>query len=137
MEPHEYLAEITARLVASPLVASLTIMEDYALPDRGYFRARLALMNQDFLEVAEYFVVEMGQCVTRRYRHQWMNASQTVLKKRWDNVEHFPGLANFPHHVHVGAETRVEPGQLMSILALLDILEQELRSADLESEECE
>lgn len=131
MEPREYLAEITARLVASPLVASLTVIEDYALSDRGYFRARLVLTNQDFLEVAEYFVVEMGQCVTRRYRYQWMNAMQTLLKKRWDNVEHFPGLPNFPHHVHVGEETRVEPGQLLSIVALLDSLEQELRPAEL------
>jgi hypothetical protein len=131
MEPREYLAEITARLVASPLVASLTIVEEHALPDRGYFRARLVLTNQDFLEVAEYFVVEMGQCVTRRYRYQWMNALQTLLKKRWDNVEHFPGLPNFPHHVHVGEETRVEPGQLLSIVALLDNLEQELRPSEL------
>lgn len=49
MEPREYLTEIKARLVASALVASLTVLEDYALPDRGYFRARLTLANHDFL----------------------------------------------------------------------------------------
>ena len=101
------------------------------MPDRGYLRARLDLTNNDFLEVAEYFVVEAGHCVTKRYRYQWMDAQQTMLKKRWDNVEHFPGLPNFPHHVHVGGEPPVEPGRSISIIALLDIIEQELRSPDL------
>jgi len=100
MEPREYLAEIIARLVASAIVTEVTIVEEYALPDRGYFRARLSLSKRDFLEVAEYFVVESGHCVTRGYRYQWMDEQQGVLKKRWDNVEHFPDLPNFPHHVH-------------------------------------
>jgi len=131
MEPREYLTGIKARLVASAMVASVTVVEEYALPDRGYFRARLGLTNQDFLEVAEYFVVEAGDCVTKRYRYQWMDALQTVLKKRWDNVEHFPGLPNFPHHVHVGEESRIEPGRSMSIMELLDVFEQEMRSSGL------
>jgi hypothetical protein len=131
MEPREYLTEIKGRLVASAVVASVTVVEEYVLPDRGYLRARLGLSNTDFLEVAEYFVVVAGDYVPRRYRYQWMDSSQTVLKKRWDNVEHFPGLPNFPHHVHVGEESHVEPGIPLSILTLLDMLEQELRSSDL------
>lgn len=128
MEPQECLAEIQARLVASAIVTELTIVEEYALPDRGYFRARLSLSNGDFLEVAEYFVVESGYCVTRRYRYQWMDAWQRVLKKRWDNVEHFPDLPHFPHHVHVGEEEHIEPGQSMNIIELIALLEQELGS---------
>ena len=117
--------------MASALVASVDVVEEYVLSDRGYFRARLGLANQDFLEVAEYFVVEAGRCVTMRYRYQWMDASQTVLKRRWDNVEHFPGLPNFPHHVHVGEEAHVEPGRSMSIVELLDALEQGIHPLDL------
>ncbi len=130
MLPQEYLAEIKASLIASAIVDSITVVEEYALPDRGYFRARLGLRHHDFLEVAEYFVVEAGQCVTRRYRHQWMDASQEVLRKRWDNVEHFPDLPNFPYHVHVGEESHVEPGRSMGIIALLDILAQDFHDAD-------
>lgn len=70
MEPQGYLAEIKAKVVASSAVASIVIVEEYTLPDRGYFRARLTLRNNDFLEVAEYFVVEEGHCVTKRYRYQ-------------------------------------------------------------------
>ena len=64
--------------------------------------------------------------MTKRYRYQWMDASQQRLKQRWDNVEHFPGLPGFPHHVHVGDEARVEPGSLMSIVQLIEVVEQEI-----------
>jgi len=89
----------------------------------------LWLCNNDFLEVAEYFVLEDGMCVTRRYRYQWVDQSQQVLRKRWDNVEHYPNLPNFPYHIHVGEESVVEPSQLVSIIELLDILEQVLSSS--------
>jgi hypothetical protein len=55
-----------------------------------------------------------------------MDASQQELRKRWDNVEYFPDLANFPHHVHVGEESRVEPGRSLSILALMEVIAQEI-----------
>jgi hypothetical protein len=126
MDPQQYLTEIKTKLVASPAVASIVVVDEYTLSDQGYFRARLRLANHDFLEVAEYFVVEQGQCVTKRYRYQWMDESQRVLRKRWDNVD--PDLPNFPHHVHVGEESQVEPGQSLSIVELPDVIEQELGS---------
>ena len=129
MAPQDYLTEIKAKLITSSIIISITVIEEYTLPDRGYFRARLGLSNNDFLEVAEYFVLEDGMCVTRRYRYQWMDQSQQVLRKRWDNVEHYPNLPNFPYHIHVGEESIVEPGQLVSIVELLDILEQVLSSS--------
>lgn len=126
MNPQEYLAEIKAKMVASVAVAAITVVEERTLPDRGYFRARLMLNNGDFLEVAEYFVVDEECCVTIRYRYQWMDGSQHVLRKRWDNVEHFPGLPNFPHHVHVGEESQIESSQSLSLVELIDVVEREL-----------
>ena len=96
MAPQDYLTEIKAKLITSSIIISITVVEEYVLPDRGYFRARLGLSNNDFLEVAEYFVLEDGMCVTRRYRYQWMDQSQQVLRKRWDNVEHYPQFTKFP-----------------------------------------
>lgn len=126
MIPEEYLAETKARLVASAAVTSIDIVEERALPDRGYFRARLRLSNDDFLEIAEYWIIEDDRCVTQRYRYQWMDELQQVLRKRWDNVEHFPDLSSFPHHVHVGEESNVEPGRVLSIMDLIDLIEEEL-----------
>lgn len=126
MNPQEYLAEIKAKMVASVAVAAITVVEERTLPDRGYFRARLMLSNGDFLEVAEYFVVDEERCVTSRYRYQWMDGLRHVLRKRWDNVEHSPGLPNFPHHVHMGEESQIESSQSLSLVELIDVVEREL-----------
>jgi hypothetical protein len=127
MKSDDYLLEIKARLITSPVIAEIeTVAEEWALADQGYFRARLRLSNGDFLEVAEYFVIDGELIDTRRYRYQWMDAEQTDLRRRWDNVEHFPELPDFPHHIHVGGEPPV-PGQKMNILTLIDLLESELR----------
>jgi len=126
MKSDDYLIEIKARLVTSTVVSEIeAVVEEWALVDQGYFRARLGLNNGDFLEVAEYFVVEHEQCVTRRYRYQWMDQHRLALRKRWDNVEHFPDLPNFPHHVHTSDQSAV-PGYPLSILDLIGILEKEL-----------
>lgn len=127
MDPDAYLAEIKTRLVTSPVIASVTtVVEEWSLPDQGYFRARLSLSDGDFLEVAEYFVVEEGRCITRRYRYQWMDSARQKMRKRWDNVEHFPDLPDFPHHVHIGETDQVEPGHSLSIVELVEMLELEL-----------
>jgi hypothetical protein len=80
----------------------------------------MTLSHGDFLEMAEYFVVEEGEHKTLRYRYQWMDQDHQVLRKRWDNVEHYPDLPNFPYHIHVEREDNVVPGECMSIVELLD-----------------
>jgi len=72
------------------------------------------------------FVLEGEECVTRRYRYQWMDGERRELRKRWDNVEHHPDLSNFPYHVHVAGEENVEPGERLSIVQLLDVLAGEI-----------
>ncbi len=126
MSPQDYLLEIKTKLIASPVVAAIEILEEYALSDQGYFRASLTLTNTDFLQVAEYFIIEQQKCVTKRYRYQWMDHSKELLRKRWDNAPHFPALSNFPHHVHVGIDSQVEPSQSLSILELIKIIEETL-----------
>lgn len=55
-----------------------------------------------------------------------MDGSKQTLIRRWDNARHFPELPHFPHHVHMGEEKQVVPGQALSILDLIDLIEQEL-----------
>ena len=125
MIPTEYIADIKAGLIASELVRSFEMVEEWAQPDRGYVRVRMELTNGDFVEVAEYFVCSAKGCVTERYRYQWMDEKREQLRRRWDNVEHHPELRNFPHHVHL-ADGRVEPGECFGILSLLDRLANEI-----------
>lgn len=108
------------------LSCALTFCKEYALPNHGFFRARLTLRNGDFLEVAEFFRVVNGQTESVEYRFQSMDPNRQTLRKRWDNATHHPGLPNFPHPIHVGTTGHLEPGRLLSILDLVDLIEQEI-----------
>jgi hypothetical protein len=48
VDPQQYVTDIQAKLIASTAVATITIIEERLLSDRGYFRARLTLSNNDF-----------------------------------------------------------------------------------------
>ncbi len=121
----DYVLHIKVRLLISPIVASFTVVEEKVWSDRGYVRIRCVLTNGDVLEVAEYFVREQGECRPERYRYQWMEGGTQKLCRRWDNVEHYPGLPNFPHHIH-RSDGSVAPGERLSIIQLLDVLEKNI-----------
>jgi len=119
--PAEYLIAILSELTANPLIASFDVVEQWLESDRGYTRVRVWLDNDDFLELAEYFSSTGDSCTPERYRYQWMDATQQVLRKRWDSVEHYPGLPGFPHHIHL-SDGRVDPSECIGILDLLRVL---------------
>ena len=126
MELEEYINTVKVKLNASSAISSIEIIDERTFLDRGYFRARLTLSNSDFLEIAESFTIINERCVTLGYRYQWMDSSKQRLRKRWDNVTHFPDLPNFPHHVHIGEESNVESSQCRNIRELIDLVEQEM-----------
>jgi hypothetical protein len=127
-DPQVHIAETLVRLAASPVVKTISVTEKHNSLSYGYIRARLTLINGDFLEVAEYFIIQNSEICVKRYRYQWMNSECDILKKRWDNTKHFPQLPNFPHHIHTGSETQVIPGRVLSIIELIDFLEQEIHT---------
>lgn len=122
----DYIREVKVRLATSPVVVTVEIVSEWTTENNGYFRARMWLTNGDFLEISEYFVVQVRESLTLEYRYQWMDEGQQNLIKRWDNAEHYPGLPNFPHHVHVGDKGRVISGQSLSIMDLMEIIEREI-----------
>jgi len=125
-EVSAYLVDIELALVRSPIITAYQIVRSEVNTDAGYIRVRATLVNGDFLEAAEYFVLENGAIFTDDYRYQWMDASKTALRKRWDCTPDYPEIASFPHHVHIGDETTVTSGQALGLIDLLDILEREL-----------
>lgn len=125
MDGATHLADIRSRLVTSAIVTTVTVIEEYAFREQGYFRGRLTLENGDFLEVSEYFAVAAEKARVLRYRYQWMDAAQCVLKRRWDNTRHFPGVPGFPDHIHLGDET-VVPGRAMDLIEFMERLETDL-----------
>lgn len=121
-----YLSQIELALVGSPVIAEYYVVRSWANTDDGYLRLRATLANGDFLEAAEYFVLDRDQILTIDYHHQWMDGHKQVLRRRWDSAPDHPELDNFPHHIHLGSETRVIPGHPLSLIELLNILEDEL-----------
>ena len=121
-----YLDEIALALVSSPVVTAYEVVRCWVNADDGYIRVRAALSNGDFLEAAEYMVLDQGQLVTADYRYQWMDGAKTTLRRRWDSTPDWPGLAGAPHHVHVEDEATVVSGRPLSLLELLVLLEGEL-----------
>ncbi len=123
MNPETYTAAIKAKLQSSAIVTSFEIVKETTTNDSGYLRVRCQLINQDFLETAEFFRIQNNQCQPESYRYQWMDATHQILRQRWDNVKHFPNLPNFPHHVHIGSEDNVKPSQACNTLEILEYLE--------------
>lgn len=126
MELQDYINTVKIKLATSRIISKISIVEEKILFDRGYFRARLTLVNNDFLEIAESFTIINGHFVTLGYRYQWIDEEKQNLRKRWDNVQHFPDLPNFPHHVHIIKESNVEASESRNILDLIELIEQEL-----------
>jgi hypothetical protein len=132
MDAETYLINIKVKLAVSSSVQSIEIIDErIVLSDLGYFRARLVLENNDFMEVSEYFVCENENCYPKTYRYQWMDPEQKKLIKRWDNAEHFPNLPGFPHHIHLGGgeEDNVKPSVPLNIIDLIDIIEAEIKES--------
>lgn len=121
-----YLETLMNAIATSKIIQSSKVVESWVLGSRGYLRVRVTLINGDFLELAESFGLKAGQCVTLGYRYQWMDENKRQLRKRWDDVRHFPDLPNFPHHVHVDAEDNVFPGEQRNVVMILQLIEQEL-----------
>lgn len=119
----KHLRKIELALIASPAIHSFEIIRTTLNSDAGFIRLRAHLRNDDFLEVAEYFVWEQNQIQTISYRYQWMSADQQALCMRWDNAPHYPDLDGFPHHVHDGDEQNVQPGEPLTLLTWLSLLE--------------
>lgn len=82
MDAESYLLNVMVKLAVSRAIQSVEIIDErIVLSDRGYFRARLSLVNGDFLELAEYFICENGECFPKIYRYQWMDREQKQLQK--------------------------------------------------------
>ena len=124
--PAAYLTEIELALVVNQSIVQYEVVRSWTNADDGYIRVRATLANGDFLETTEFFVMEQERVEIVDYRHQWMDASRTILRRRYDCTPHHPEVEGFPHHVHVGSEDHVVAGRKLGVIDLLQLLDQEL-----------
>lgn len=122
MNSDEYLASIHLALVENTIVTRYEVVRQRVTSQSGYLRVRIELTNGDFLEAAEFFRLTVDDVDVVDYRHQWMDASRTQLRARWDNAPHHPALEGAPHHCHDGDETHVVPGRPLGIQDVLGFI---------------
>ncbi|HOU15127.1 MAG TPA: DUF6516 family protein [Anaerolineae bacterium] len=122
MNPDEYLASIHLALVENAVVERYQVVRQRVTSQSRYLRVRIELVNGDFLEAAEFFSLKANGINIIDYRHQWMDASRTQLRARWDNAPHHLTLNGAPHHCHKGDEACVVPGQPLGIQEILKII---------------
>lgn len=128
--PPEYLKHCRMVLITHPIIQQYRILEAHADERKGYIRIRATLTNGDFLEMAEYFILEDTKIATKDYRFQWMNNDKTILRHRWDNAPHFPKLLGFPHHTHKQADSNVMPHSPMNFEKVLTKINALLHQAE-------
>ena len=126
MELQDYINTVKIKLATSHIIIKISIVEERILFNLGYFRARLTLVNNNLLEIAESFTIINWHFVTLGYRYQWMDEEKKKLRNPWDNMQHFLDLPNFPDHVHIIEESNVEASESRNILELIELMEQEL-----------
>lgn len=124
----DYLMALKLKLTTSEVVAGYEIVKERATATDGYLRVKIELANGDFLEAAEYFERGPEGITTVDYRYQWMDAERKRLRRRWDSTPDHPELDNFPHHIHLDGEENVVPGEALSIIQVLDVIEREIAS---------
>jgi hypothetical protein len=91
----------------------LAIYADYG----DYIQRLVPLQVEDeYLKAVIYFADGSNLRVTEEweegrligYSYYWLTPDNR-LKIGWDNAPHHVGLANFPHHKHVGQQTNRQP----------------------------
>jgi len=121
----DYLNRIKAIVLEYSWVHGIKIIQERAFGDLGMLRIKLNLLDNSQLEMFEYFSVEEGQYQVKKYSFHWQKSSGDLIR-RWDNAAHHPEIENFPHHVHVGENQNILPGEAMNIKKVLLIIGKEL-----------
>ena len=124
MNTAEYVEGVKTRLLTDLLVTAFMIRRERVTAVDAHLRVRLELADGSLLEFSEYVQHgASGEIAVVTYSYHWVDAEDKLIL-RWDNTPHFPGLANFPHHIHQGDDNTVAPGQPVDIFSVLDQIAQ-------------
>lgn len=118
MNARDYYIRLQEVIHAAPHVLHSELSFDEIDTSESYVRGTLFLMNDLELHIAEYVITEPS--IQRlKYRYHLQVGQDKTLVSRWDNVPHYPQLANFPFHRH-DERNKVHPSAPMDITKILD-----------------
>lgn len=116
----DYLSAVKERLLTDEIILHFEVLRERATQIDGFIRARTFFIDSTGLEFSEYFHwLPDSNIKIITYSYHWSDPTGKLIF-RWDNTPHFPGLPDFPHHIHIGESELAIPGKSMSIFTVLD-----------------
>lgn len=117
----DLLSYVVTALQRSGRCSAVRVLDTQSFSARQYaIKMRAELSNGDVLQIRIY-----GNGGHVDYSYQLLRAGEPLM--RWDNKEHFPEIASYPHHFHSPlGEVRTSPltgdvtTDLPVVLAILD-----------------
>lgn len=89
-------------------------VESYIVHDfRESSTAYYLNIQAQFIDGSILYARQYVETDRRKYSFHWQKTTGDLIL-RWDNAPHFPNLATYPHHKHVG-ETSVETSHDISL----------------------
>jgi len=90
----EVLSLVVTTLQRSQLCTAVRVVSTTVFSDKQFaLKVRATLADESVLQVRLYVNEEHID-----YAYQLINDNQPMI--RWDNKEHFPSIATYPHHFH-------------------------------------
>lgn len=89
-------------------------------------RIKAVLIDGGAIELFEYVTEANWHIHLLKYSVHWQDA-QGKLRRRWDNVPHYPSLPNSPHHVHCENDLVREVMDVPDIFFIIEEIEESLK----------
>lgn len=128
INPEDYLALVKSFIALCPEIITFQILREEILGNKGLWRYRLTLKNNSFLEMFEFFEVQLTEINIIKYSFHWQTKEGKLIK-RWDNAPHHPEIETFPHHLHDDTEDSVFPYTPISLEEILRLISAQISSS--------
>lgn len=115
----EYLSSIKTLIILDSHIVHWSVLREEIYEKKGFYRYRLKLKDESFIEAFEYFIIIENEIRTVKYSFHWQDKSGKLIK-RWDNAPHHPEIETFPHHLHLNDEKNVQPHQPINLIKLIE-----------------
>jgi hypothetical protein len=117
----QYLQQLLDAIATSPIVRSSNVELDKRTARAALICGELQFVDGSMLYFRE--LVELEAEVIRRMYSYHCQGNDASLVFRYDDIPHFPGLDNFPHHKHFGGESRAASSAAADLSAVLHEIE--------------
>ncbi len=97
--------EIIVELARAPFVSEVEVINRVDEPELQVLYLKARLTDDSVLYIRETITPDFD-----KYSYHWQTADNRIIW-RWDNAAHWPSVATYPHHCHVGSKENIQPSE--------------------------